>query len=294
MNRIVMRSTLVVGALCLAACATTQSRMHRALDPSMERALSTEGYLATVAGISQYPERLTRGDGYVYLSDLAPQMRYLATVGDTARFRALRSFVYQKMMRRDAAGMAPILAYREGAASRPATPYGVRFLREALRGGWRLMGDTLSATMLAQMQAVDAPLAGNSTRIYQLTMDCNNAEEAVGTDPAPARAVVARAKAVVGNLAAAAEQAASGSTEIDGETDLLSCLTRVGLALQDPDVTVRYLDRLLDQLNPLLSHSGRPSLGTSADVLFTLYRVRRAGPAYYDPGSYLRPVAHGR
>ena len=155
MNRIVMRSTLVVGALCLAACATTQSRMHRALDPSMERALSTEGYLATVAGISQYPERLTRGDGYVYLSDLAPQMRYLATVGDTARFRALRSFVYQKMMRRDAAGMAPILAYREGAASRPATPYGVRFLREALRGGWRLMGDTLSATMLAQMQAVE-------------------------------------------------------------------------------------------------------------------------------------------
>jgi hypothetical protein len=69
--------------------------------------------------------------------------------------------------------------------------------------------------------------------------------------------------------------------------DLLSCLTRIGLALNNPDATVRYLDRMLDLLEPFLTHSGRTDLGTGADVLLTLHRVREAGPKWafpHEPG----------
>lgn len=275
------RIVLVVLGLSAAACASHQSRMHLALDASMERVLWTEAYLRNVSGISVHPSRLSRGDGYVYLADVAPQLRYLAETGDTVRYRALRTFVVDKLMRRDSTGLSPLRAHREGSPSQPATQYGVLWLRQALRDGWQAVGDTLSAVTLAQMRQVDAPMPAHATRMYQLTTACGEATEVAATDPAPARAVLATARTLVGTPLAATEQAAAGVSAAEGELDLLSCLTRAGLALRDPDATVRYLDRLLDVVGPLLVHSGRPDLGTTADVLLTLHRVRDAGPSYY-------------
>lgn len=270
------------GLLVLAAgCASAPSaRMGRALDASMERVLRTESYLRSVAGISSHPSRLTRSDGFVYLSDVAPILRYLAEVRDTARFRTLRSFATDKMMRRGPSGYEMARRYREGGAFEGATPYGYTWTTQALAEGWRLLGDTASASVLAQMAPFGAGAAQNPSVMYQLSVACGDASEVVKADPAAARAVLARARKFVGSQRAAEEQAAPGSTAVEGEVDLLSCLTRLGLALEDPDASVWYLDHLLDRLKPLLMHSGRPDLGTAADILLTLRRVREAGPEY--------------
>lgn len=272
-----LSAVLVVAAGCASA---PPARMHRALDASMERVLRTEAYLRSVAGISSYPSRLTRGDGFVYISDVAPILRYLAEVRDTARFRSLRSFTIDKMMRRGPSGFEIARRYREGEGFLEATPYGYVWTTQALAEGWRLLGDTVSASVLAQLAPHEAASAQNPSEMYQLSLACGDAMDAVAFDQAPARAVLKRARTLVGSAKAATEQAALGVTAVEGEVDLLSCLTRVGIAVQDPDATVRYLDRLLDRMAPLLVHSGRPDMGTAADILLTLRRVREAGPEY--------------
>lgn len=282
MSRRARMATALTGLLVLAAgCASSPpARMHRALDASMERVLRTESYLRSVAGISSQPARLTRGDGFIYLSDVAPILRYLAEVRDTTRFRALRGFATDRMVRRGAAGYELARRYREGDAFENATPYGYLWTTQALAEGWRLLGDTASASVLAQMAPTAVGAGQNPSLMYQLSVQCGDASEVVRTDPAAARAVLARAKKFIGTQRAAEEQAALGSTAVDGEVDLLSCLTRLGLALEDPDSAVWYLDHLLDHLEPMLVHSGRPDAGTAADILLTLRRVREAGPAY--------------
>lgn len=272
----------VAGALVLAqGCASSSPvRMRRALDGSMERVLRTESYLRSVAGISSQPARLTRGDGFVHISDVAPILRYLADVRDTTRFRSLRGFATDKLMRRGPAGYEVARRYREGDAFEGATPYGSLWTTQALAEGWRLLGDTASASVLAQMAPSSIGAGQMPSPMHQLSVACGDASELVRTDPAAARAVLARAKKFLGSQRAAEKQAALQSTVVEGEVDLLSCLTRLGLALQDPDVTVWYLDHLLDHLKPMLTHSGRPELGTAADILLTLRRVREAGPEY--------------
>ena len=280
------RRTLTVAALAgvlvvTAGCASASpARMRRALDASIERVLRTEAYLRSVAGVSSHPSRLTRGDGFVYLSDVAPILRYLAEVRDTARFRALRAFTTDKMMRRGPTGFEVARRYREGEAFQAATPYGYVWTTQALAEGWRLLDDTVSASVLAQLAPHETASAQNPSAMYQMSLACGDAMDVVSVDPASARAVLRRARTLVGSAKAAAKQAALGARAVEGELDLLSCLTRVGIAVQDPDATVRYLDRLLDRMEPLVAHSGRPDLGTAADILLTLRRVREAGPDY--------------
>jgi hypothetical protein len=280
MSRHVLLVSVAFGA---AACASSQSRMHRALDPSMERVLSTEQYLFSVSGISSNPSRLARGDGYIYLSDLAPQMRYLANTGDTARYLALRAFVQEHMVRRDPDGFVPRNRYRADASFQSATPYGYLFLNKALREAWLSFGDTASAQLVAQIKWNEAPSTANSTAMYRLMARCAEAMDVVSTDPAAGRAVLKDAKALIHTSKVEAEQATPGTTAVEGEADALSCLTRLSVVLADPDATVRNLDHLLDHLKPLLNHSGRPDMGTTADILLTLNRVRSAGPRYFDP-----------
>lgn len=282
MTRRALTVTALAGLLVLAhGCASSAPvRMRRALDGSMERVLRTESYLRSVAGISSQPARLTRGDGFIYISDVAPILRYLADVRDTTRFVALRGFATDKLMRRGSTGYEVARRYREGDPFEGATPYGYLWTTQALAEGWRLLGDTASASVLAQMAPSGVGAGQNPSIMYQLSVQCGDASEVVRTDPAAARAILARAKKFIGTQRAAEEQAALRSTAVEGEVDLLSCLTRLGLALEDPDVTVWYLDHLLDHLKPLLVHSGRPDLGTAADILLTLRRVREAGPEY--------------
>lgn len=270
------------GLLVLAAgCASAPpARMRRALDPSMERVLRTESYLRNVAGISSHPSRLTRSDGFVYLSDVGPILRYLAEVRDTARFRALRAFTTDKMMRRGPSGFEVARRYREGEAFQAATLYGYVWTTQALAEGWRLLGDTVSAAVLAQFAPQEPASGQNPSAMYQLAIACGDALDVVTFDLAPARAVLRRAGSLVGSTKAATEKAALGVRAVEGEVDLLSCLTRLGIAVQDPDATVRYLDRLLDYMEPLVRHAGRPEMGTAADILLTLRRVRDAGPDY--------------
>jgi hypothetical protein len=291
MRRAISCSILTIAALAASACASAQPRMWRALDPSMERVLRTETYLSTVSGISANPAKIMRGDGYVYMADLAPQLRFLANTADTTRYRALRAFLSDKMMRHNGAALAPMRRYRSGAVFEPATQYGVIWLNTALRDGWKLLGDTASAMMLAQVRMVEAPPPPNATRVYNLTVACGEAMDVVQTSLVAARDVVSRAKTLLADPTVETEQAKAGVTVVEGEADLLSCLTRVGLALQDPDVTVTYLDHLLTHLTPLMVHSGRPDLGTTADILLTLHRVREAGPRYFDPPNLrVRPL----
>lgn len=282
MTRRALTVTALTALLALAhGCASSPPvRLRRALDASMERVLRTESYLRSVAGISSQPARLTRGNGFIYVSDVAPILRYLADVRDTTRFRALRGFMTDKLLRRGPAGYEVARRYREGDAFERATPYGYLWTTQALAEGWRLLGDTASASVLAQMAPSAVGAEQSPSIMYQLSVQCGDASEVVRADPAAARAVLARAKKFIGTQRAAEEQAALGSTAVEGEVDLLSCLTRLGLALQDPDATVWYLDHLLDHIKPMLVHSGRPDLGTSADILLTLRRVREAGPAY--------------
>ncbi|MHB1097329.1 MAG: hypothetical protein ACYC3F_14290 [Gemmatimonadaceae bacterium] len=272
-----LTAVLVLAVGCASA---PTARMSRALDASMERVLRTETYLRSVAGISSHPSRLTRGDGFVYLSDVAPILRYLAEVRDTARFRALRSFMTEKMMRRGPSGYEVARRYREGEAFQGATPYGYVWTTQALAEGWRLLGDTASASVLAQL-APQAPASlQDPSEMYQLSLACGDAMDVVTVDPSPAHAVLKRARTLVGSAREARTQAARGIAATEGEADLLSCLTRAGIAVQDPDATVRYLDRLLDRMEPLVRQSGRPDMGTAADILLTLRRVREAGPQY--------------
>jgi hypothetical protein len=207
-------------------------------------------------------------------------MRYLAEVRDTTRFRTLRSFLTEQMMRRGPSGYELARRHRDGSAFEGATAYGYRWATQALAEGWRLLGDTTSALALAQFAPFDAGSVSDPSEMYRLSIACSDAIETVNSDPASARAVLARARKLVGSQKAAQEQATLGSTAVAGEVDLLSCLTRVGLAVRDPDATVWALDHLLDHIKPLLTHSGRPDVGTTADILLTLRRVREAGPEY--------------
>jgi hypothetical protein len=277
---------LVVVALGAAACASSPSRMHRALDPSMERVLRTEQYLFNVSGISSVPSRLARGDGFIYMSDLAPQMRFFANTGDTARYRVLRAFVQDHMVRRDPDGLVPARMYRANASFQQATPYSYLFLGRALREAWLNLGDTASAQLVGQIKWNEMPSTANYSTMYKVMTRCAEAMDVVATDPATGRAVLKDAKALMINtpkVKVEAEQAALGATAAKEEMDALSCLIRLSIALSDPDATVRNLDHLLDHLQPLVSHSGRPDPGTTADILLTLNRVRSAGPRYFEP-----------
>ncbi|MBA4070460.1 MAG: hypothetical protein C0497_01285 [Gemmatimonas sp.] len=276
------RVAAFAGAVLLAsACASTPGlRMQRALDASMERVLRTESYLRSAAGISSHPSRLTRGDGFVYLADVAPVLRYLAEVRDTVRFRALRGFVVEKLVRPGPSGLELARRFRDGEAFERATAYGHLWTVKALVDGWRLLGDTASALARAQLAPFEPAASQRLSAMHQLSIDCGDAMDAVPSDPAPARAVLVRAKKLVGSREAVADQGSPGSPAIEGEAALLSCLTRVGIALRDPDATVRYLDHLLDHLQPMLTRSGRPDIGTAADILLTLRRARAAGPEY--------------
>ena len=272
-----LTTVLVLAVGCASA---PPARMHRALDASMERVLRTEAYLRSVAGISSHPSRLTRGDGFIYLSDVAPILRYLADVRDTARFRTLRGFMTDKMMRRGPSGFEVARRYRDGEAFQGATPGSYVWATQALAEGWRLLGDTASASVLAQLAPQGPSSPQDPSALYQLSLACGDAMDLATADPAPARAVLTRARTLVGSSREARGQSARGVTAAEGEADLLSCLTRAGIAVQDPDATVRYLDRLLDRMEPLVRHSGRPAIGTTADILLTLRRVREAGPEY--------------
>jgi len=272
-RRTLAAAVLCAGAMAASACATGQSRMARALDPSMERVQVTEGYIRAVAGITGDARRLMRGDGYVYLADVAPQLRYLAVDRDTARYRSLRTYVQEKLLRRDATGLTPERRYRSDVRFEPATAYGYQWLGEALRDGWRLLGDTASAQLLAQIAWSGEDMQAAYASTYGFTMRCADAVDEVQQSPATGRAVLAKAVRDLQPLQVRGQEY---------ELDVLSCMTRLAVAARDPDATVRYLDRVLDLLEPLVRHSGRPDGGTSADVLLTLRAVREVGPRYYD------------
>ncbi len=269
----------VLALATLTACASGPSRMHRALDASMERVARTEAYLRSVSGITGTPSRLMRGDGFIYLADISPQLRYLAVTADTARYRSLRSFVANSLMRRDSTGLVPARRLRAGAGFEAAIPYGVRRLSEALATGWQYLGDSASAVMVAQL----APVADGPDRLYsatdRLAVRCVAAELATTSEPALARAMLASAKDFRGGVPVI-EESALGMRGIDGDLVVLSCLTRLALSQRDEDATVRSLDRLLDELDQFARRSGRPDPGTGADVLLTLAQVRAAGPKY--------------
>lgn len=268
------RVTPILGALIASACAAAPiNRMQRALDPSMERVLRTENYLRNVAGITGTATRLMRGDGFIYLSDLAPQLEFLADMRDTVRYRTLRTFIEEKMIRRDAAGWTPWRRYRADAAFEAATPYGYHWLAEGLAAGWGALGDTASAVLIARVVWPGEEAAKSYAPSYRFTMQCEDAEDVSATDRARGRALLKTADAQLKALAI------RGS---DAELDVVSCLTRLAVSVEDPDATVRYLDRMLDIVAPFLEHSARPDAGTSADVLMTLHRVRVVGPTYFD------------
>lgn len=278
------RRLRLLGLLSVLAggCAVAQTRMQRALDPSMERVLIVEQYLSTVAGMSAYPERMSRSDGFVYISDLAPVLRYFAERGERERYVALRRFVMEQMMWRDATGLMLARRYRRGEPLERATSYGYLWIRKALLVGWDNLSDTASAQALAQLVPLPESATSGRNALYELSMGCADAMDVVASDPAPARAVLTRARQFLRTEQARQDQRAVGAVS-EGEVDLLSCLTRAGLAVRDPDATVRHLDRMLDLLDPLVIHSGRADVGTSADILLTLYRVRELGPSWSAP-----------
>lgn len=264
-----------------AACASVGAHgpMQRALDASMERSLGAESYVRSVSGITGDASRFTRGDGYVYLSDVAPSLRHFGLSGDTASYKRLRRFVETSMVARDSTGTHPRRRVRGGAPVEPATPFAVRRLGDALALGWRVLGDTASAVLAASLRPGESPEPGGSATDV-LVERCVTAEATVGTDAAPARTILAGARQFRGG------EAAGQASRLDlrgGDADLvaLACLTRLGLAVEDPDATVRFLDRMLDRLMPLATRSGRPDPGAAAEVLLTLREVRAVGPRYY-------------
>jgi len=274
MRRAFWRAACGGATMLVAACAPAQSHMRRALDPSMERVLRIENYIQTVAGISGNARRLMRGDGFIYMSDVAPQLRYLAQTGDAARYRSLRMFVQQNMLQRDATGLTPARLYRRDAKFEKATAYGYHWLGEALKDGWRLLGDTASAQLLAQITWSAEEMTQAYASTYGYTMRCADAAEEARENPALGRAILARADR---------EMRALNVIGAEFELDVLACMTRLAIAVQDADKSVKYVDRMLDILQPLITHAGRPDVGTSADVLLTFRRVREVGPRYYDP-----------
>ena len=258
----------------------SSAAMRRALDASIERVLLSERYLATVIGLTISPSRMTRSDGFVYLSDLAPVMRRFAELGDAASYVALRRFLGDRMVVPEGSAARLAARYREDAAFEPAAPLAYFWTRKALLEGWRSLGDTASAQLLARVNPSTGGVAPGRGEGLALTADCDDALDQLPSERAPARAVLERARTIVGSAAARAERTTRENVEADGETVLLSCLTRLGLAMNDPDATVRHLDPLLDLLAQYQSFSGRPGLGTGADVLITLHRVRLAGPKW--------------
>lgn len=270
---------------CLAVAAANgcaaapRGPMQRGLDASMERLLRTEQYIRTVTGLTSDGERLMRGDGYIYLSDVAPQLRYHAQLGDTAAYRKLRGFAASRMVLREGGVSRLRRRVRGGSPFEEATLYGAHRFSDALGLGWRLLGDTASAILAASLNAsMDAGLG--RSRADQMAERCADAEALVATDPGAGRKLLRDSRFFNGGTAAS-QVSALGLRGADGDLVAFSCLTRIALALKDPDGTVRFLDRLLEQLKPFLVASGRPDPGVGADILLTLRAVRAAGPSYY-------------
>ncbi len=280
MRRLVLSVVLAVSA---AACASAGPRgpMQRALDPSLERVHGAETYIRAVSGITGDASRLARGDGFVYLADVAPTLRHLGLTGDTASYRRLRQFVQASMMARDSTGAQPRRRFRVQAAFEPASPYAVRRLGDALALGWQAFADTASAALAASLRSGEAPVP-TGTASDLLVQHCMAADAVVGADPAMARQLLASAKGF-GRAAPSAQESQLDLRGIDGELVALACLTRMGLAVHDPDATVRFLDRMLDRLSPFLRGSGRPDPGAAAEILLALREVRLAGPHYALP-----------
>lgn len=263
------------------ACAGVGARgpMQRALDPSMERALGAESYVGAVSGITGDARRFARSDGFVYLADVAPALHHLGLTGDTESYRRLRQFVETSMIVRDTAGARPRRRVRGGSPLEPATPYAVRRLGDALALGWQGFGDTASAVLAASLRPGDSPEPRGSAT-DRMVEECMAAEASLRSDAATARGILAGAKHFRGGE----ERGPASSLDLrGGDADLvaLACLTRLALAVRDPDATVRFLDRMLDLLKPLMAGSGRPDPGAAAEVLLALREVRAAGPPYY-------------
>jgi hypothetical protein len=276
-----MKRRLFVAATMMltAACATTaRSGMPLALEPSMERMQATEQYLRTVAGPTGDAFRMSRGDGYVYMTDVAPTLRYLALTGDSLGYRRLRGFVATSMIRRDASGARPYARARAGAPFEDASPYAALRLGEALAIGWSLLGDTASAVLSAQLRPVPA-LAARPGSVDALVEECVSAEARLATETETARAVLQRRKDFRGGFAIG-EQSALGLRDADADLVVMSCLTRLGVAVNDPDATVRFLDRMLGRLSKMVNGSGRPDFGVTADVMLTLKQAEARGPKY--------------
>ena len=269
----------VVAVAMACASVTARGPMQRALDPSMERALRAETYVRAVSGITGDALRFARSDGFVYLADVAPSLRHLGLAGDTASYRRLRRFVETGMIERDSSGVHPRRRVRAGAPTERATPYAVGRLGDALAIGWQSLGDTASAVLAASLRAGESPEpAGSATD--QLVERCVTALASVSTDAAKGRRLLSSSRQFRGG-----ESAGQASTldlrGSDGDLVALACLTRLGLAVKDPDETVRFLDRMLDLLAPLQARSGRPDPGAAAEVLQALREVRAVGPQYY-------------
>lgn len=260
------------------SCATGMTRMQRGLEPTMERMTRANSYLQVVAAISSDPGRISRADGHVYLADVAPQLRYMALTGDTAAYRRLRHFVETSMVRRDG-GMAELRGrYRAGAAFEPASHYGTLRMGDALSLGWGTLGDTAAGMLAAQLR----PAAGGvgAADVTQRLERCASLDAGAATDRGAARALLAReAKELTGGFGES-QAAAVGLTGSDADLVLMSCLTRVAVAADDPDATVRHLEHILDRVDRMYKGSGRPNPGASSEVLLTFRVVQRVGPRY--------------
>ena len=275
-----MRRAIVLSVLAT-ACASAHEPMQRALDPSMERAARSERYLRAVGGITGNAARMTRGDGSVYLADVAPSMRFFVITGDGAAYLRMRRYVEASMIERAATGLQPARRVRPRGGFERATPYGVARLGDALALGWQAFGDTASAALAASLRADDSPTQLVGTESDQMVERCSAADASVRTDPGTARAVLGGARRFAGGGSPGRESHLD-LRGVDGDLVALACLTRLALAVNDPDATVRFLDRLLDRLAPFLSGRGRPDPGAAAEVLLALREVRAAGPGYAD------------
>lgn len=269
----------VTATATLASCASANGPMQRALDPSMEQVLAMDNYIHAVAGISGDASRFVRGDGFVYLADIAPSLGQFARTGDSASYRRLRRYVGTSVIERDATGAQPRRRVRGRTPFERAAPYTVRRLGDALALGWQQFGDTASAELAASLRFSES--AGDSGSVVdQLVERCSAAVSSAGTDPATARRILAGAKSFRGGVSAG--QASSLDLRgADGDLVALACLTRLALAAKDPDATVRFLDRMLDEMKPFLSGSRRPDPGAAAEVLLALSEVRATGPRYF-------------
>ncbi len=267
--------TLGVGS---GACSMATTRMERALDPSMERTVLAENYLRVVSGISADARRNARGDGYIYLADIAPQLRYMAMTGDAPAYRRLREFAARSLVERDGSSLQPIRRYRGGAPFEPASRLDALHFADALAAGWRAFGDTASAVLAAQRAPLPS-LGAAAPATVSAAEQCVNAEAALPGDRARAATVLSTFRRYDRGTAGTSE-AAAGPLAGDDRLTTIACLTRLGLATGDPDASVRFLDALLRRLDPMVKGSGRPDAGASADILMTLRLALAAGPKY--------------